>query len=484
MPPAPDDRLRDRPFLILVTSHWLSLLGTGLVGTALISWLFVLPLQARGHVDNPYIGIVVFMLIPMILVAGLVMVPVGVLLARKRARQRLADQIVDRQVAIRRLLVLGGAVTFLNVVVGTQGTYRAVEHMETVQFCGQSCHVMTPEFRSHAVSPHAQVACVDVPRRRRSARLGREQGGGHAAAHRGRVQLLPAADPLGHRDRQAGAHARDLRNVSLAGEVRVDAPAGDPHIRRGRSQHGQPDRAHDDGRGQPGARHPRLALRPGRRDSLQRRRQEAAEDPVGRVPQHQEWGNARLPGRGRQRADTIKDLPRYQMQCVDCHNRPTHTFELPDRAIDNAMALGLLPATLPFLKKKGVELLKTDYASNDEAATRIPSELAAYYRGAYPAVASERAADVAAAATRLVSIYNTNVFPDLGVTWGCTRTTWATRRFRAASAATTKSTRPPTARPSRRTAAACHEAVAVEESSPEVLKTLGLDARILALRKP
>ena len=161
MPPAPDDRLSDRPFLILVTSHWLSLLGTGLVGTALISWLFVLPLQARGHVDNPYIGIVVFIVIPMILVAGLGMVPLGVLLARRRARQRLTDRIVDRQVAIRRLLVLGGTVTLINVVVGTQGTYRAVEHMESVQFCGQTCHVMTPEFRSHAVSPHARLQCVE-----------------------------------------------------------------------------------------------------------------------------------------------------------------------------------------------------------------------------------------------------------------------------------------------------------------------------------
>src|SRR4029079_7202952 len=107
MPPTPDDKLRDRPFLILVTSHWLSLLGTGLVGTALLSWLFVLPLQARGHVDNPYIGIVVFMLIPMILIAGLLLVPVGVLLARRRARQRLTEHIVDRQAAIRRLVLLG-----------------------------------------------------------------------------------------------------------------------------------------------------------------------------------------------------------------------------------------------------------------------------------------------------------------------------------------------------------------------------------------
>ena len=179
MPPAPDDRLRDRPFLILVTSHWLSLLGTGLVGTALISWLFVLPLQLRGHIDNPYIGIVVFIIVPVILLAGLGMVPVGVLLARRRAKQRLTEKIVNRQVAIRRLVVLGGAVTLINVVVGTQGTYRAVEHMESVQFCGQTCHVMTPEFRSHAVSPHARLQCVEC-------HVGEGAGAGSRARRRAR----------------------------------------------------------------------------------------------------------------------------------------------------------------------------------------------------------------------------------------------------------------------------------------------------------
>ena len=39
--------------------------------------------------------------------------------------------------------------TVANVVIGSQLSYRAVEHMETVQFCGQSCHVMKPEFTAH-----------------------------------------------------------------------------------------------------------------------------------------------------------------------------------------------------------------------------------------------------------------------------------------------------------------------------------------------
>lgn len=60
-----------RPVLVLMTSHWLSLLGMALVGSALISWLFVLPLHVLVHADNPYIGILVFLVIPIVLVLGL-----------------------------------------------------------------------------------------------------------------------------------------------------------------------------------------------------------------------------------------------------------------------------------------------------------------------------------------------------------------------------------------------------------------------------
>ncbi len=52
---------------------------------------------------------------------------------------------------------------------------------------------------------------------------------------------------------------------------------------------------------------------------------------------------------------------KYEMQCVDCHNRPTHAFDLPERALDKAMAGGDIGVTLPFIKKKALEVLKTVY---------------------------------------------------------------------------------------------------------------------------
>jgi hypothetical protein len=105
--------------------------GRALVATALISWLFVLPQQIRGHVDNPYVGIVVFLVIPAIFFTGLLLIPVGVYLSKRQIRGGLAEVTFDRKLALQRVAWFFGATTLLNILIGTQVTYRAVEHVET-----------------------------------------------------------------------------------------------------------------------------------------------------------------------------------------------------------------------------------------------------------------------------------------------------------------------------------------------------------------
>ena len=147
------------PVLLLLASHWISMLGAALVTLAGFSWLFVLPANIRGHVENPYIGLLVFIAIPMVFFAGLVLIPIGIALARRRVAQHLAT-LPDRQTAWRRAGIFFAVMTFANVIIGSQVSYRAVEQMETVQFCGQSCHVMKPEFTAHLIAPHQQVSCA------------------------------------------------------------------------------------------------------------------------------------------------------------------------------------------------------------------------------------------------------------------------------------------------------------------------------------
>lgn len=47
---------QNRPILVF-TSHCISRLGAALVTLAVLSWLFALPLNFRGHVGNPYVGL-------------------------------------------------------------------------------------------------------------------------------------------------------------------------------------------------------------------------------------------------------------------------------------------------------------------------------------------------------------------------------------------------------------------------------------------
>jgi hypothetical protein len=172
------------------------------------------------------------------------------------------------------------------------------------------------------------------------------------------------------------------------------------------------------------------------------------------------------------------------MECVDCHNRPTHTFSLPERALDKALAGGAISTSLPFIKKKGLELLKTEYASSEEAAQKIPATLQGYYQQSYPDLYSARSAEIAGAANEVLSIYNRNVFPDLKVTWGTYANNLGHTDFPGCFRCHDEAHATADKKTITQDCETCHKTLAMDESSPEILKTLGLAERVKQLQKP
>ena len=55
------------------------------------------------------------------------------------------------------------------------------------------------------------------------------------------------------------------------------------------------------------------------------------------------------------------------MDCVDCHNRPSHTFKPPALEVDSALEDGRIDKTLPFIKREALRVLDGIYASHEEA---------------------------------------------------------------------------------------------------------------------
>src|SRR5271167_572189 len=148
-----------RPVLVVLTSHWLSMVGVTLVTLAGFSWLFLLPSTLRGRPENPYIGLLTAIAIPAVFFTGLILIPIGIALGRKRVESAFSEE--TRARAWRRAGIFFAVMTFANLVIGSQLSYRAVEHMETVAFCGQTCHVMKPEFTAHLQPSHQQVGCPE-----------------------------------------------------------------------------------------------------------------------------------------------------------------------------------------------------------------------------------------------------------------------------------------------------------------------------------
>ena len=105
------------------------------------------------------------------------------------------------------------------------------------------------------------------------------------------------------------------------------------------------------------------------------------------------------------------------MDCVDCHNRPTHVLTAPDRSADEALYDGRLDASLPFIKQQSVAALVANYASRDAAAKGIEAELRGYYQKNYPPVYAAKQKAILNAVRTLRDIHDASFFPAMKVQW-------------------------------------------------------------------
>ena len=426
--------------------------------------------------DNPYLGIIFFLLLPALFVAGLVLIPIGVYIRRKKLQK--AGQIPaefpkidfnDRMFRHGIDIVL--VATIVNLLVVSIASYRGAAYMDSPQFCGQSCHVMHPEYAAYKISAHSHVACVDC-------HIGAGAAAYFSAKMNGTKQLVevafhrypePIPSPVQNlrpaRYTCEGCHtpakfvgekllvkstfADDEKNTEtqtvvvlhLGGQDSLSHLTGIHGVHLGHIEY--------------------IATDPTRTTIpwVQRRNADGSETAFaasalnGSVPQ----GERRV------------------MDCIDCHNRAAHTFVTAEDALNRAMAEGAVSPDLPWVHKEGLQLLKANYASEDEASAQIPLQLATFYRTQNPDVLASKSALVKSAGDELVTLYNQNVFPYMKVTWGthpnhighmaypgCFRCHDGDHATKDGKTTITQD------------CAACHNLLAVDEAKPKVLADLGI----------
>jgi hypothetical protein len=466
--------------IAVFTSHWLAMVGLGLVLTAIVLWSCLLPAQLRHGQDNPYVGLATFA-VGGVMLLGVLLAPIGLYLGRRRLALGLATSLADRKNAWRRLIAFLLVTTVINLVIASQVTLRAVHAMESRQFC-TSCHVMTPEGRAFDQGPHAGILCVDC-----------HVGNGAVGLIKSKIQgthqlisvltdtvktpietaiesgkMVPSAETCEECHWKEQPANASLRLIQRYAEDEANTPETTLlTMNVGGAIMGGIHGAHN-GEG--------IEIRFVATDA---RRQEI---PLVEY-RNAKTGESRTYVKVGVDAAALEGKPRITMQCFDCHNRPAHSFQMPDRAVDRAIMLGRMSASLPFLKKKAMEILKATYASSAAAASEIPAALASYYQTEQQEVSRTRAAEIQEAGAVLADIYSRNVFPELGVTWGTYPDNRGHESFPGCFRCHDDEHVTASGEKITKNCFRCHHPSAVGETQPEVLELLGVDKLLKNLKK-
>jgi len=309
--------------------------------------------------------------------------------------------------------------TIANIVIVSLGAYRGVEYMDTVGFCGQVCHTpMNPEFVAHDSQPHAQVRCVAC-----------HVGPGATSFAKAKLagtrrvlavtfnnyprpivatadKLLSARDTCeqchwsaefhGDKVRRIVEYSNDEKNTESVTTLRVHVGGGNGRLGTASGIHW----------------HMNLV------NEIEYIASDAERQAIPYVRIKDGSGNVREYVADGATPDQLQG-ERRRMDCTDCHNRPSHAIAAtPERAVNDAMALGHIPTTLPFIHREAVKALKGTYPSQEAAVGEISRALRDFFRTEQPQVAATREPEIERAVLGVQDLFRRNVFPEMKVGFG------------------------------------------------------------------
>ncbi len=404
--------------------NWITVVGGILSASFFSVLLFLIILDFWSKESNPYLGVITYLVIPVFFVISLVLIPLGAWRERRRRYQRgyvrQFPRIDFNNPTHQRWAYTTITVATLFLLFSMLGTYRAYEFTESVKFCGQVCHnVMEPEYTAYQHSPHARVSCVNChigPGAKwyvHSKLTGTYQVYSTLFKRFPRPietpikNLRPAQETceqchwpkafFGAVEQDHEYFLSDEQNTRWKTRMLMFVGGGTPPYGKREGIHWHM--------------------------NIQNQVYYIATDkkrqvipwikkisPDGReeiyVDETSGYSSA-VPPRGEMR----------RMDCMDCHNRPSHIFRSPMEAVNEALAYGAIDPELPFIKREAIKALLVNYASHDEAAIKIREQLEKFYRDKYPVVSAEKNGSLDQAVKAVAEIYRENFFPKMNVSW-------------------------------------------------------------------
>jgi hypothetical protein len=397
---------------------------------AFISLMFILFLFTLGmffQEGSSYLGLFTYIILPAFLILALLMIPIGMVSKMRKMKLGL-EPVVGKPWLIdftdrrhRNATFVFGIGTVILVFLTGIGSYEAFNYTESVKFCGTTCHkVMEPEHTAYQGSEHANVRCVEC-------HVGEGAGWYVRSKMSGLRQVWAVLT-----NTYTHPIETPIKNLRPARETceRCHWPEKFYSNKLVAEKHYLADSANTewdiDLRLKVAASHSAMGNTAGIHWHINPNIQIEYMDPKDdreALP----WVKStnKLTGETVIYKDTenpitdsaFKATAPRTMDCMDCHTRPSHKYRSPSVFVDNSIAAGEIPVSLPMIKKVAMDILTPAWADRKIAQDTIRKYVENFYKTTYPDIFANRKADVDKAIAGMLTGYSKNIFPEMKATW-------------------------------------------------------------------
>lgn len=408
--------------------NWISIIGASIAALNIVFIFFLFLITILFDVGSSYVGLFIYIILPIFLVGGLILIPLGMVITKRRLRKKsnakkgLAWPIIDfNNIGTRNAAIIFGIGSVVFILFSAIGSYEAFHYTESVEFCGKLCHqVMKPEYVAFHESAHERVSCVECHVGNGADWYVRSKMSGLYQVYSVLAKKYPKPIPTPvHSLRPARETCEQchwpekfydrklrLKRSYLADEdntewqIHMQMKTSSDHkamgIAEGIHWHINPDVkieyiAADEKRASiPWVKYTNLK--------------------TGEITIYQDEENKL----GKNQLDSLEVR---EMDCLDCHNRPSHNYKIPQNFIDEYISSEAISKSIPDIKVVAMDILSQDYPTTDSAFNAIKTYTLEYYNIMYPEFLDSNKVAIDNAIATIQEGYSKNFFPEMGVKW-------------------------------------------------------------------
>ena len=408
--------------------NWISITGAVLAIFNLASIISLAVLNMFFGFGGSYIGLFTYIVLPGFMITGLILIPIGMRVNRRRARKaekegkKLNWPVVDfNNIATRNAGIIFVVGTVFLLIISSIGSYEAFHYTESVEFCGKLCHkVMKPEYTTYHGSSHERVACVECHVGSGASWYVKSKLSGLYQVYSVLAKKYPQPIPTpianlrparetceechwpekfyDRKLRVEHSFLSDEQNTErvINLQIKTSSKMTSHGLEKGIHQHISPDVRIEYKTSTAN----RQVIPWVKYTNIKTGETEIFTDSENSLSQAQ-----------------LDSLETRVMDCLDCHNRPSHNYNAPQNFIDKSMSEGKISKTLPSIKMVAMMALYQDYPTTDSAFTAIETQVNDFYESSYPDVMKNRKADIDQAIAEMKDGFSKNIFPFMKASW-------------------------------------------------------------------